>query len=540
MNKGKVRSIDHVHEGDDRHIVTWYASQLCHLIGPLARELHETHGIRTVVVCMDRGDLIRPDEFGLHGPAIADIVEIKEHLQPRPHEEIDVRAFSETAGAFESRLGVSLREVVRSDRHFGIGYVTGAVFPRSRHAVGLTDLQTMDIALRLCGVHERLLQRWRPLLVLSYPGMVASMALAEVGTAMGIPLRGLAKGRKEREQFHWAINKYAEWWGLREAVASRLAANDYPMDSDESSELDMAAPFRMQVALDTLRSDASLRGLLRKLDGLARRAILDRLRRREGYGGYLFGDNLAYVVRMWRWRRSVVREVLASMDWLENDTPFIFFPLQTEPESNLMAEAPMCDNQLTIIDWLCKAAPAGWSVAVKEHPGALAPRPAGFWTRLRRYPNLIVVPTLANGEAVAARARVVAVINGTLGLQAATAGRPVLTFHPHYQGLALPHLLYAGSYAETAQALCKLRDGQIASDSELRRAGRAYRDALDDCAFTLSDDALIRGRPGKAPVSTTDVRMVAETLLFSLRPANRFGGVMDPALADTRSEAGIG
>jgi len=201
--------------------------------------------------------------------------------------------------------------------------------------------------------------------------------------------------------------------------------------------------------------------------------------------------------------------------------------LQTEPESNLMAEAPMCDNQLTIIDWLCKAAPAGWSVAIKEHPAALSPKPDGFWKRLRRYPNLVVLPTLASGEAIAARSRVIAVINGTLGLQAAIAGLPVLCFHPHYQGLVVPHVLLAESYRETVMALCRIREGKIPNHDERRRAGQAYSDALDDCSFDLTDDALINGRPGPAMIPESDAALLAETLMRSLE---------DPAQCEGRME----
>lgn len=516
--------------GGERYAVIWYAAQLSHMIGPLAQALYDLEGIRTVIACLDRNAFVRPAEMGLEGPAIADVVELGALLEPRPRDEVDARQLAEQAREFESRTGVLLREVVRSDRHFGVDYLSGGIFPRSAHAADLDDIQVMDIALRLCQACEETLLKWQPLFVLCYPGMITSMALSEVAQRMDIPLRGLAKGRKKREQFHWLVNKYASWWGLDEAVAARIELDKTPVDEGEGG-FDMGAPFRMQVALDTLRADASLRGLIRKLDGITRRTIVNKLRNRAGYGSYRYLDNLFYVVRMWWWRRQVTTEKIeeaTALGPLSDGRPFIFYPLQTEPESNLMAEAPMCDNQLTVIDWLCKAAPAGWSVAVKDHPGALAPKPPGFMERLRRYPNLVLLPTLASGEAVAARAEVVAVINGTLGLQAAIAGLPVLCYHPHYQGRCVPHMLFADSYPATVAALRRIRDGDIPSLAERRRCGRAYSDALDDCSFEVTDEKLIHGRPGPQPVGSDDATVLATTLLRSLEPPSRYGGVMAP------------
>lgn len=524
-----------------RCVVIWYASQLSHMIGPLAQELYERLGIQTVIACLDKAAIVRPADLGIAGPAIAGYFEVKDLLKPRPLESIDAIGFAADAEAFESRLGLSLREVVRSDRHLGINYLTATVFPRSGHAVHLVDLQVMDIALRLSSACELMLREWQPMLVFCYPGMLASMALSEVAQRLGIPLRGLAKGRKKREQFHWLVNKYATWWGLEEAFNARLESTAVPVDGGD--RFNMGTPFRMQEALNTLRSDASLKGLLRQLNSITRRTILDRLRYRGRYGGYRYLDNLFYVFRMWLWRRRVVMERIdedAVMGILSDGRPFIFYPLQTEPESNLMAEAPMCDNQLTIIDWLCKAAPAGWYVAVKEHPAALSPKPFGFWKRLRKYPNLVVLPTLASGEAIATRSRVVAVINGTLGLQATIAGLPVLCFHPHYQGLVAPHVLFAESYQETATALNRIRDGEIPNRDERQRTGQAYNDALDDCSFDLTDDALILGRPGPRAIPEVDAEVLAATLMQSLEEPARYDGKMRTNGGDAVDDEAVG
>ena len=491
----------------------WYASQSGTMLGPLAQALHERAGIRTVLVCLEKKRILNAARNGLEGPAIERIVEVDSFLRARPSTEVPDDLGS-MASAFEARHGISLVEVIRSDRHLGIDFVTGARAPRSWMAHHLAYAQIVDMALRLCEFYEQLIRETQPLAVMVYPGMMASAALADVAAAHGIPIRGLAKGRKAANQFHWTIDKFARWWGIDDAFAKRLPVTPVPAADAKDASSRMGAPFRMQLVFDGLAKDASPRALVRSLDGLARKHIINRVRGMS-YGHYLARDELRLVWDLWRWKRSLLREAPVAAT-LPAEMPFVFFPLQTEPESNLMAESPMCDNQLTFLDWLCKASPAGWYVVVKEHPGLTVPRPAGFWDRIRAYRNVIVAAGRDSAEAIADRARLVAVINGTLGHQAAIAGRPVLTFHPYFQGRCMSHVLHADSYETTKAELQRVRDNALPSLDERRRAGQAYLAALDDCAFTLDDEALIRGAVGKAPISGKDAGVIAQTFLDSI------------------------
>ena len=215
---------------------------------------------------------------------------------------------------------------------------------------------------------------------------------------------------------------------------------------------------RTEYARRAMNSGTSFQALLFPMYQVLKRQAGDIVKRRKRvYGGYQVRDALTLIYLTWRERR---RQLTAPplQDRLPKDQPYVFFPLVVEPELTLQCVLPMCDNQLTLIDWLAKTLPGGWRLVIKEHPGFTYPRPRFFWDQIGRYPNVDVAAIYESGEELAERARVVAVVNGTLGSQAAAGGVPVLTFNPNWWGRLLPHVAYAGNYEETAAALRELSD----------------------------------------------------------------------------------
>lgn len=199
----------------------------------------------------------------------------------------------------------------------------------------------------------------------------------------------------------------------------------------------------------------------------------------------------------------------------------------------------MADNGLTAIDWLAKTAPPGWHVVIKEHPGATSPRPTGYWERIRAYPNVIVAATLEDPQAIAERAQAVAVIHGSVGAQAAVAGKPVITFSPVFVGLEMPHVLLARSYEQTGQALRAIRDETIPDLASRRRAGRAFLTALEKCGFPIEDGALLRGVAGSGTIDRSDIERLADTLMESLEPAAAQAPARAPAQTPAQTPDGV-
>ena len=316
---------------------------------------------------------------------------------------------------------------------------------------------------------------------------------------------------------YWAADAYYRPFGFDDAFRRRRRALGTAQASETDEPTEMPSPARAIAAIEAFRSEARPDRLIRDLAATLRRSLMRWLHARLRHTarvGYRTDDTLAAQWRLWLWKRRALTEKRPAV-W-SPDQPYIFFGLHFEPESSLMAEAPMADNQLALIDMLAKTIPAGWVLAVKEHPGATATRPSSFWRQTRRYPNVFVAPVLDDAMSLMNGASAVATINGTLGLQAAVAGIPAITFHPNFVGLVLPHVLYVDSYATCQVVMRRIRDRDFPALPALRRLGSAFLGALDDCAFEVSDAGLILGAANKAPIGSQDLQRIVDTFIASV------------------------
>ncbi len=498
-------------------IITWYQSVFADLHAPLARSLRERHGIETILFCNRLGNLPDPARYDFDPSAFAEIIDIEPHLYPRPESELPTpAAFAATAARLESRITFSLVDILRVDRHVGIDFVTGADFYRSHFGEVMSWRQKLDIVARLCGFFDALLDRVDAVAIMAPPGDIGRASLVAVAEGRGVPLQLLVQARTGR-RFFLARDRHSWPFGLEAAYQRRLAelpagAAAVPPETSQSAKIYMSG----------IGERGSFLGLARALKQSLRREVGRRLKRREIINReYFFRDRLRIDLFQWRFARHIQREA-PRFERLPEQQPFVFFPLTVEPEMTLMSEAQMCDNQLTALDWLAKTLPSGWLLLVKEHPSATAPRPSGFWERVRLYPNVEVLAALEPGETVALKAHAVATINGTLGLQAATAGVPLITFHPRYIGTLLPHAFLCRSYEDTQQAMRRLRDEALPPLAERRRAAAALHAALDDLCYPLEDRNLLRGVSGGENVAAEQVAIIADAYarLLVERPAD--------------------
>ena len=502
-----------------RSIVAFHASYLANTIGPLARLLRADHGIDVILVCYRRGALPRPETHDFCYEDFAEVVEIDPLFVPDPGiSPGDMGRLAEEAGAMERRIGMTVTELIRTDRMLGMGYVNGARFPNSRYGRALSRPQTVAIAVRLWRFYEELLDRLKPAAVMNRGSALGPATLWYLARARGVSVRTLVMGRSgSKEGMFWTGDTAMRPLGLDAAYAEALSAVTVSSRTAVSADVGtIPNPHRTELALSHFAERASVRVLARNLYSLLRRRAGDVLyRRRRVYGGYVLPHELGLVLNRWRWHRAALRAapVVAA---LPDGTPIVYYPLQIEPESTLMLESQMCDNQLTAIDWLAKTLPGGWVLVVKEHPGATAPRPAGFWAQITGYPNVVAASVLEDSAAIVERARAVAVLNGTVGLQAAVAGKPVIAFHPFFIAAALDHVLVVRSYEETRTALTRIRDGDLPPVDERSRQGRALHQALMQCEFSIGSEQILRGVASRVAVEPADIRVLAETFLESI------------------------
>ena len=502
-----------------RSIVAFHLNYLANAIGPLARVLRADHDIDMTLVCFRRDALPNPDTYDFRHDDFAEIVEIDPLFVPDPDvSRGDMGRLADEAGAMERRIGMTVTELIRTDRMLGMGYVNGARFPESRYGWAVSHTQTVAIALRLWRFYEELLDLLNPVAVLNRGSALGPATLWYLARARGVEVRTLAMGRSgSREGVFWTGDTAMRPIGLEAAYAGALSAGlTSPRIALPADNRTIPNPYRAELALSGFAERASARNLVRKAYKLLRRRAGDVLYRRQRvYGGYVLSHELRLVLNRWWWNRAALRTapVVAA---LPDDTPIVYYPLQIEPESTLMLESQMCDNQLTAIDWLAKTLPGGWLLVVKEHPGATAPRPAGFWTQVSGYPNVVVASVMEDSAAIVERARAVAALNGTVGLQAAVSGKPVISFHPFFIAAALDHGLVVRSYEETRTALTRIRDGDLPPVEERLRQGRALHQALRQCEFSIGSEQILRGVASREAIDPADISVLAEAFLESI------------------------
>ena len=118
--------------------------------------------------------------------------------------------------------------------------------------------------------------------------------------------------------------------------------------------------------------------------------------------------------------RYLSREDLKSMD-------YAFFPLHKEPEVTLLVYSRPYLNQIEVIRNLARSLPVGMKLVVKEHPGAIGYRSLSYYKKILSIPNVLLASPVIGSRDVVKNARLVCVISGGIGLEAAIMKKPVLT-----------------------------------------------------------------------------------------------------------------
>lgn len=107
---------------------------------------------------------------------------------------------------------------------------------------------------------------------------------------------------------------------------------------------------------------------------------------------------------------------------------YAFFPLHKEPEVTLLVYGRPFLNQIEVVRHIARSLPVGMKLVVKEHPGAIGYRPLGYYRKLLAIPNVVLAAPELTSRAVLEHAKLVTVIGGSIGLEAAVLGRPTLAF----------------------------------------------------------------------------------------------------------------
>ncbi|WP_320045033.1 hypothetical protein [uncultured Desulfobacter sp.] len=127
-------------------------------------------------------------------------------------------------------------------------------------------------------------------------------------------------------------------------------------------------------------------------------------------------------------QRLLRNKKFLTMDNLGTVDEFIFFPLHFEPEVSIQIFGRPYQNQIELIRNLALSAPVGTKIVVKEHPRSIGFRPYSYYRKLLDIPNVYLIDPFIKAFKIVPHAKMVAVITGSIGLEAVIIGCPVLTF----------------------------------------------------------------------------------------------------------------
>jgi hypothetical protein len=109
-------------------------------------------------------------------------------------------------------------------------------------------------------------------------------------------------------------------------------------------------------------------------------------------------------------------------------TRYCFYPLHTEPEVSLLVYGRPFLNQVEIIRTLALSLPVDMVLVVKEHPWMVGKRTMDAYRKLLDIPRVRLVSPAMDARGLIAGAALVAVVTGSIALEAAILGKPVITF----------------------------------------------------------------------------------------------------------------
>ncbi len=107
---------------------------------------------------------------------------------------------------------------------------------------------------------------------------------------------------------------------------------------------------------------------------------------------------------------------------------YVFYPLHTEPEMSLLVKNRTSLNQIEVVRQLSRAVPVGWRLLVKEHPRQVGRRSLGYYRKLLEIPNVALADPALGAKELIEGARLVALVGGSIGLEALIRGKPVVCF----------------------------------------------------------------------------------------------------------------
>jgi len=315
------------------------------------------------------------------------------------------------------------------------------------YRVEFSDVQLWSMAHHFIEAFERMLNEVKPDVILGFTPVTFGELLAlEIAESKGVPTLQLHSSRiKNYFALHDSIS------GTSEHFRSLVNKNTFKKKTLEIAESVIEEVFKKGLVYEGANESLSLGRKFQVFNVIksAPKAIvkegLKAINRESRTDHHDPGHVIPwfYTQILQPLKEGLIRFRLRShkrivkVNSLSAAKPYCFFPLQSEPEVSIQVLGrPYHKNQIELLRNLAASLPAGFKLVVKEHPRSLGLRPFSFYKQLFEIPNLYLVEPHASSMPIVNQAEFVAVISGTIGLEAIIAKKPVLILgHPKYEGI---------------------------------------------------------------------------------------------------------
>lgn len=142
--------------------------------------------------------------------------------------------------------------------------------------------------------------------------------------------------------------------------------------------------------------------------------------------GKVIKKNISFFLRTNRRKSFLENHSIQEVDF---NSSYIYFPLHLEPERILSIGAPYYENQLEVIKQIAKSIPVDFKLYVKDHPeiSNYGYRSIQYYKQILEFPNVELISPSVSNEQLIKNSKLIITIAGTTGLEAAFFEKPVIT-----------------------------------------------------------------------------------------------------------------
>ncbi len=467
------------------------------LVAGLAKKMKESFGSRVYLYVAS--DVEKRGIEGQKSLNIFDGVVVADSVYKNLSQTVDdVEGKVAEARAWEELMGETITHALLEERQLSRGFLPGGSgFPRSPTFWKASYIQFVNAAVSA-------LVFWRDEIKQKEIDLVINVRnpCVAVCRTLGISYRRIFPSKFGGEHY-WASDE--------KGTNVEFKANFQLLDLADCPQVELQGTHNSQLQkLRDAERSYSLFAPIRYYAPLIPKTLIDKLRG-DKRGSLYFSDLLMTGIRTPRNTALYKRLVNTSLKQLK-DSPFIYFPLHKEPETDMLARCPEYTNQLTAIASLARVAPAGVRIIVKEHIPAYPYRTRQFYYGLRDFKNVMLIDSWESSIDLIKKSKVIATITGGAGLEGAVLGKPVIQFNKNAIYRFLPHVMTVQTETDIAEFLHRVLNGDI-DEVQAKKDGRRFREALHRASFEAPEYAVNY----REPMTETSIDVAFSALIQSLK-----------------------